>query len=1144
MAIKRVLLFLFLSLHLTVIAYDTAALTPSRNPDPEHYPLLRFAEYTESNPPEKGKFGSIYLNRFISNSTYLIIVEESLVEPLYNEIEQLYEDYENEGYSPIVISYNGNSASQLREEIIAYYLDSDIIGLLLVGDLPSAWFELFEDWNHNDTQDSDEDFVDFPCDLYFADVDGIWDDLDNNGIYDSHTGDMQPELKIGRIKADNLTLTDQDEIELLRSYFSRNHLYRTNQLQPSDAALLYLDDDWQATADTNTGHLRILYNTITVVNDPNSTTAYNYLNQHLNQPYEFIQLHAHSSSQNHSFFQNGHTETDVVSNLQIAELNPQCMFYNLFCCSAGNFEADNCLASTYLLSNDYGLGVITSSKSGGMLFFNHMYSHLAQDESFGSAFKSWWIRHVDTGEEVQFKRTWFYGMMLMGDPTLKLYRESATTWHVSVDAETEGDGTSSSPFRSIQTAIDLSTDGDEILVEDGTYHESVDYSGKSVKIRSVNGNKHCIIDGENIRNCIILENDEPETCLLDGFTIINGKGGGTPATSGGAIRCFNDANPILKNLIVTENYNCNEAVYFGDSNPTLINCEIVSNSTRGIYMEYISSPTFRNCKISYNSEGGIHSNQSPFEMSNCEIAYNGSNTLGGGIYIFDTSCFLEAVSIHHNQSSQGGGIYLKQGEVTFSDENRCSIYSNTANVGLDLYQVACTEIWDVIIDTFSVIAPGNRYANPIYAYNFDILNAAINLVNKDLYVSPEGDDSNDGLTMFTAFRSISQAVNVISANIDNPRTIFLAEGIYNQDITGESFPIILPSYISIISEGETCIEGNTETSIFTANEVENTKLSGMILRNCKTAVTAYESTLELKDMDISESRKAISAHNSDISLLQSKLHHNSGDIGSAISAKYNSKIEITDCSIYNNDSISKGAVNIENSELNIQGGTIKNNISENLGGGIFCSNSMLNFKHDNPPNIYSNSAPLGRDIFLEDLPEPCIAYLDTFTVMNPNNIFAYPVEDIQFEINHSINHEIDYNNVELVINPHIIGNFPNPFYTSGGSSNSGTKIKFQLRRQITLASETDTADTADSRSSDETVEAVDVRVEIYNIKGQKIKSFSITSPEVPRSSSNNELILNWNGRDDNNKAVSSGIYLYKLVIGNKSVDVKKMMVLK
>ncbi len=96
------------------------------------------------------------------------------------------------------------------------------------------------------------------------------------------------------------------------------------------------------------------------------------------------------------------------------------------------------------------------------------------------------------------------------------------------------------------------------------------------------------------------------------------------------------------------------------------------------------------------------------------------------------------------------------------------------------------------------------------------------------------------------------------------------------------------------------------------------------------------------------------------------------------------------------------------------------------------------------------------------------------------------------------------------INP-FLKNFPNPF-------NPSTTIQF----------------TAEHTENTENTE-----LSIYNIKGQKVKTFLINSyTHTPINS------IIWDGTDDNNKPVSSGIYLYKLKVNDKTMSARKCILLK
>jgi hypothetical protein len=62
---------------------------------------------------------------------------------------------------------------------------------------------------------------------------------------------------------------------------------------------------------------------------------------------------------------------------------------------------------------------------------------------------------------------------------------------------------------------------------------------------------------------------------------------------------------------------------------------------------------------------------------------------------------------------------------------------------------------------------------------------------------------------------------------------------------------------------------------------------------------------------------------------------------------------------------------------------------------------------------------------------------------------------------------------------------------------------------------------------------------IYNLKGQKVKTFQIDQLT-------NSLVkqVTWYGIDQNNKPVSSGIYFYKLKVDGKTINARKMLLLK
>ncbi len=90
----------------------------------------------------------------------------------------------------------------------------------------------------------------------------------------------------------------------------------------------------------------------------------------------------------------------------------------------------------------------------------------------------------------------------------------------------------------------------------------------------------------------------------------------------------------------------------------------------------------------------------------------------------------------------------------------------------------------------------------------------------------------------------------------------------------------------------------------------------------------------------------------------------------------------------------------------------------------------------------------------------------------------------------------------------LLDNFPNPFRIS-------TNIFFNL--------------TAENGK--------DAEILIYNMKGQKVKSIPVILNGI-------EGLVEWNGRDESSKPVSSGIYFYKLVYGDKRSEIKKCLLVR
>jgi hypothetical protein len=105
---------------------------------------------------------------------------------------------------------------------------------------------------------------------------------------------------------------------------------------------------------------------------------------------------------------------------------------------------------------------------------------------------------------------------------------------------------------------------------------------------------------------------------------------------------------------------------------------------------------------------------------------------------------------------------------------------------------------------------------------------------------------------------------------------------------------------------------------------------------------------------------------------------------------------------------------------------------------------------------------------------------------------------------------------EVVITPvkTNLKNYPNPFTNSANSRNSGTNISFSIEKRS------------------------DVEISVYNSKGQKVKTLTKENYDAGEHS------VFWNGKNENNQKVASGVYLYRMNVDGRVVQTNKCLVVK
>ena len=393
--------------------------------DPQGRSPLTYAAWTAVHPAALDRAGIGNVAQADDANVVGVMVNAELYPHISVELAQYQADLVLAGYTVQIDTMRGTSAPALRAHLAGI---SQLVGAVLVGELPVAWYE--RGWGGGPTGEE------FPIELYFMDLNGTWTDADADGLFDNHTGSTAPEIWVGRLYARPLTW--DDEVRLMKRYFAKNHAYRTGVLSLPDRGLTYTDDDWSG-MDCFLGQV---YSDVTIVEDASTTRAADYRTR-LTDGYEWIQVCCHSSPWGNTFrYGGGYGGT--VFNTEIYAIRPRAHFYNLFACSGTRFVEENYSAGWDIFQDEYGLCAIGSAKTGSMLTFEDFYTPLGQGQSIGAAFKSWFAANGESDPD------WFYGMNVLGDPTLKPHgnaftlpsghdpKSSADSGHVPLTAETVG----------------------------------------------------------------------------------------------------------------------------------------------------------------------------------------------------------------------------------------------------------------------------------------------------------------------------------------------------------------------------------------------------------------------------------------------------------------------------------------------------------------------------------------------------------------------------------------------------------------------------------------------------------------------------------------------------------------------------------
>ncbi|MFW5705669.1 MAG: C25 family cysteine peptidase, partial [Bacteroidota bacterium] len=337
-----------------------------------------------------------------------------------------------------------DNQEKIRNYIIQEYQDHGIQHVTLGGDVEHVPYRGFYCTVQSSSVYTDDDI---PSDLYYAGLDGTWNDNGNNLWGEIGEDDLLPEIGIGRFSVSN-----QDDFDAL---MNKTLSYQGNPVLGELRDELLVGEWLYGSPETwGADYLELLigyqdengYQTTGIPEDHNITKLYerdqswsaNTLKQEMNQGHSFIHHVGHANSNYAMKFYNSD-----ITNSNFAPLNGTTHNYTLIFshgCICGAFDDNDCIAERMINIDNLAVAVMMNSRygwfnegqtEGPAAHLNREFVDAIYDKKESHIGLAYALTRIETAPWVNAPGQWeegalrwnFYDLNILGDGALNIWTD-------------------------------------------------------------------------------------------------------------------------------------------------------------------------------------------------------------------------------------------------------------------------------------------------------------------------------------------------------------------------------------------------------------------------------------------------------------------------------------------------------------------------------------------------------------------------------------------------------------------------------------------------------------------------------------------------------------------------------------------------